>query len=273
MWWISFEETGDFRDIPHLFHFLELLLVFFAKVPDPDKVSHITFPQWHGTSWKGKNGQVYNEWLLQRLYPGVVFGPRVEEGGDKVVIDRAKFNCGDINKTWCKFIRNFDPYLWTRTLVIPMNPSPLPVVTYVNRQNARDRKLDPHVHSKFIEYMLGIPGIEFIDIKMEDLSFDDQFALANKTDLLIGVHGNGLSHAAFMRPHRNVVEIFTPGWPFHWDYYTLSKMMGHEYMCIFNSSVCIPQMFVKNKGFPCTQLAHIPMGCISAIIDQIKEEK
>jgi len=50
-------------------------------------------------------------------------------------------------------------------------------------------------------------------------------------------------------------------------------MMGHEYMCIFNSSVCIPQMFVKNKGFPCTQLAHIPMGCISAIIDQIKEEK
>ena len=273
MWWISFEETGDFRDIPHLFHFLELLVVFFAKIPDPDNVSHITFPQWAGDSWKGKDGQVYNEWILKRMYPGVVFGPRDEEDDEKVIIDRANFDCGSINKTWCKYIRMFDPYLWARTLNIPRNPNPMPVVTYVNRQDASVRSLTGHVHDNFVKDMLAITDIQFVDIKMENISFDAQFTLANITDLLIGVHGNGLSHAAFMQPHRNVVEIFTPGWPFHWDYYTLSKMMGHEYLCIFNDSVCVPRMFVRNKGITCTQSLRVPTEPIHAIIDQIKEEK
>jgi len=32
-------------------------------------------------------------------------------------------------------------------------------------------------------------------------------------------------------------------------------------------------MFVKNQGVPCTHFARVPIEPISAIIDQIKEEK
>lgn len=272
MWWVSFRETGDFADIPHLFHFLELLMVFFARKPDPDKVSHITFPQWENGSWKGKGGHTYNEWILKRMYPDVMFG-EPKDDANLTIIDRAKLNHGNINKSWCKYIRHFDPYLWARTLKIPRNPSSKPVVTYVSRQGARVRSMSPHIHDGFVQKMMEIPDIEFITVKMEDLEFKHQFELANRTDLLIGVHGNGLSHAAFMRPHRNVVEIYTPGWAFQWDYYTLSKMMGHEYLCIFNNSVCMPHMFVQNQGIPCTHFARVPIEPISAIIDQIKEEK
>ena len=271
MWWVSFQETGDFADIPHLFHFLELIMVFFAQKPNPDKVSHITFPQWKGDSWKGKNEINHNEWILKRMYPGVVFHDRDEEG-PVAIIDRASLDGGNISKAWCKYIRHFDPYLWAKTLKIPKVPSRHPVVTYVSRQSARVRTLDPQVHENFVHSMSDIKGIEFVVVKMETLPFDKQFELANKTDLLIGVHGNGLSHAAFMRPHRNVIEIFVPGTIFEWDYYTLSKMMGHEYMCIFNSSPCLPHMFVKNRWARCTTCASIPIEPISAVIDQIKEE-
>lgn len=272
MWSVSFRETGGFADIPHLFHFLELLMVFFAKHPDPDKVSHITFPQWPGGTWKGKNGYTYNEWILERMYPGVVFQERTEDG-DMAVIDRGKLNHGSINKSWCKYIRHFDPYLWARTLKIPRNPVALPVVTYVSRQGAKVRNLAPHIHEKFVKEMLEIPDIEFVNARMEDIPFEEQFALANKTDLLVGVHGNGLSHAAFMRPHRNVIEIFTPGTNFHWDYYTLSKMMGHEYACIFNDHMAVPQIFVKNKQVVCNQLTRIPTEFIEMVAEQIREEK
>ena len=129
------------------------------------------------------------------------------------------------------------------------------------------------IHANFVKEMLQIPDIEFINVIMEDLPFDKQFEIANKTDLLIGVHGNGLSHAAFMHPHRNVVEIYPTGWSFQWDYYTLSKMMGHEYTCIFNNNICMPQMFVKAMGAQCTHFTRVPVEPISAIIDQIKEEK
>ena len=271
--WVEFRETGDFRDIPHLFHFLELLLVFFSKFKeDVDDVRNITFPQWVGDSWMGKECKDYNKWIVERIWgKGLKIGPGNDD--PDVIIDRANLPCGSINKTWCKEIRNFDPYLWSNKLRIPESPHKLPVVTYINRQNSNKRRLPDVVHHAFLQRMRNIPGIVFRDVMMEELSFDMQFGIANETDLLIGVHGNGLSHAAFMKPHRNVVEIFTPGWPFHWDYYTLSKMMGHEYLCIFDSTVILPQMFVNNKDVVCGSCVTIPIGPIMAIIDQIKEEK
>jgi hypothetical protein len=105
---------------------------------------------------------------------------------------------------------------------------------------------------------------------MEDLSFEEQVKAIQRTDLLISVHGNGLTHSAFMKPHRNVVEIFVPGVQFIWDYYTLSKMMGHEYTCIFNGGPALPYMF--NLGNGVCQRDTFPMEILSGIIAQIKDE-
>lgn len=62
---------------------------------------------------------------------------------------------------------------------------------------------------------------------------EEQLAIARTTDVLIGVHGNGLTHQLFMRPHGFVCEIF-PHWKkgHHFDYQYLAKMMGHEYLAV-----------------------------------------
>ena len=267
--WLSLEETGDFRDIPHLFHFLELLFVALVKVDDPSAVTRISFPQWTGDSWKGKGGKNYNEWIVRAIWPDIKIG--MCEGNPDLVVDRACLNGAGISKSWAKYIRVFDPYRWFNMVNIPHSPRRVPRVTYINRQGASQRKLFTNIHDNFVKYMNDIPDIEFLDIKMENYNWDTQVQVARGTDLLIGVHGNGMSHAAFMHPHRNVVEIFVPGTIFEWDYYTLSKMMGHEYTCIFNSRICIPQIFVKNRWAKCDTCT-IPVERITSIVDQIKEE-
>ena len=60
--------------------------------------------------------------------------------------------------------------------------------------------------------------------------------------MLIGVHGNGLTHALLMRPHRAVVEIFPPK-EFRPSYYLLSRAMGHAYLCIYDGKPAVPQSF------------------------------
>lgn len=267
--WVSFEETGNFRDLPHLFHFLELLFILFTKLDNPGSVTRISFPQWEGDSWKGKNGIHHNEWIVRNIWPTIEIGSGT--GIPDMIIDRNYLEGGTINKAWAKYIRDFDPYKWFGYMSIPCSPKNLPRITYVNRQDVGKRMLPPIVHEQFVKYMNSIPDIEFLDIQMEKFGWDTQVQVARGTDLLIGVHGNGMSHAAFMHPHRNVIEIFVPGITFEWDYYTLSKMMGHEYMCIFNGTSCIPQMFTKNRWLRCS-VCSIPTDPIEVTINQIKEE-
>ena len=133
-----------------------------------------------------------------------------------------------------------------RDFWISRPPGKLPVVTYISRQNS-NRRLADHDHEIIVKCLNGVDGIIFQEIVMENYSFEQQVQYMNETDLLLGVHGNGLTHAAFMKPHRAVCEIYPPGMSFQWDYCTLSKMMGHEYLCIFNG-VPIPPCIFTDPG-------------------------
>ena len=283
---IEFKESGNFRDLPHLFHFLELVFVLitnFENLEDFSKVSKISFPQWNSSSWKGKE-HPHNAWIIASIFKNAKVYVTCTDSVPDITIDRADLDKAKINKSWAKCIRHFDPYLWSTALygklplaryrLLEMTPSfeRKPVVTYISRQSAMRRTLDPRSHAKIIEFLGKDPRICFEVAEMEKLSWEEQVQLSKKTDLLIGVHGNGLSHAAFMLPHRNVVEIYTPGMQFHWDYYTLSKMMGHEYLCIFDNNIVMPQAFsIQNRI--CLKDDNIPIEAVEPIICQIIQEK
>lgn len=274
---IVLKESGDFKDISHFFHFMELLFVSVVELKkrdwQPSTISHISIPHWPDVSWKGKE-QPHNEWVINKLFPQASVIHEDMKGTDVITVDRARCNHGGINKTWAKYIKNFDPYLWANWIHTPIPPTPIgkPIVTFINRQNAKRRKLSEGMYKNLTNFLKNISNIEFNDIHMEDLSFQEQIEIINKTDLLIGVHGNGLTHAAFMKPHSSVCEIFVPGIQFQWDYYTLSKMMGHEYMCIFDGQPALPFMFNIQKHAVCRQEKFDPV-VIRGMIDQIKEEK
>jgi hypothetical protein len=271
-------ESGNFKDISHFFHFVEMVFVALVEMNEkslvPQDITRINIPHWSDPSWKGK-GVKHNEWVVNRVFKNatVVHDPVYTPGA--LVVDRATQDKGAINKMWAKHIRRWDPWQWSRLLDLPAPQKKLPVVTYINRQNTR-RRLSDADHTSIIKCLDNVDGIIFQSIVMENYSFEQQVEFMNETDLLLGVHGNGLTHAAFMKPHRAVCEIYPPGMPFQWDYYTLSKMMGHEYLCIFNG-VAIPPCIFNDPGLrehpSCAGWSEMAAAPLVGIIKQIKEEK
>ncbi|MCJ1286154.1 hypothetical protein MMC26_005499 [Xylographa opegraphella] len=105
--------------------------------------------------------------------------------------------------------------------------SPL-VLTFIDRKEKR-RLLNKELYmgklsSKF-------PAVEIQVIDFAALSFVEQIRIARRTDILVGVHGAGLTHELFQRPGSAVVEII-PHSLAHKGFRNLAKLLGHGY---FNS--------------------------------------
>ncbi|WVR06959.1 hypothetical protein IAU60_003995 [Kwoniella sp. DSM 27419] len=129
------------------------------------------------------------------------------------------------------------------------NPD-VPVVLYINRQLTGRRLLEEDAERLNEEmHKLDQEGvIEFIDAQMETYSRVDQFCLALKADIMLGVHGNGLSHALWMKPHGAVIEMMMPG-GFARDYGMVAELMRHDYFAIHNDEVFTSDKWLKEDGW------------------------
>ncbi|KAG8161191.1 hypothetical protein KVR01_009455 [Diaporthe batatas] len=73
------------------------------------------------------------------------------------------------------------------------------------------------------------PEVNAKMVDLGDMSFTEQLKLIQQTDILVGVHGAGLTHTMFMRPgHGAVIEIRPPEMD-HKGFKNLAKMMGIHY--------------------------------------------
>ncbi|ORX41230.1 hypothetical protein BD324DRAFT_648113 [Kockovaella imperatae] len=112
----------------------------------------------------------------------------------------------------------------------------VPVVLYVNRQDTGRRLLAEDAESLAFEldalHQQGL--IELHDVQMGKVSKLEQFCLACKADVMLGVHGNGLTHQMWMKPGSAVLEMMTVGGHAR-DYNLLADMVGHQYETIHNN--------------------------------------
>ncbi|KAJ7475854.1 hypothetical protein FB451DRAFT_1132510 [Mycena latifolia] len=119
------------------------------------------------------------------------------------------------------------------------------VITYINRQGTRRhlRHEDNLALIAAVEALVerknreGKKKWEFNNIHAEQLSLDDQVKYAAKTTILLGVHGNGLTHLVLMKPNRvsAVVEIFLPG-GYARDYEWTSRSLGMTHYSVWNDT-------------------------------------
>lgn len=104
-------------------------------------------------------------------------------------------------------------------------------VTYVKR--SPPRALDPSVEE---ELFSSIKMLSYVSLRVEDfakISFSEQIDIIANTDVLIGVHGNGLSHILFLPPNAKVIEIFPPG-AHTVDYRLFADARGLDYTGIIS---------------------------------------
>ncbi|KAG6902177.1 hypothetical protein C0995_003459 [Termitomyces sp. Mi166 len=116
------------------------------------------------------------------------------------------------------------------------------VITYISRQGGPRRKLREVDHADLVSALEALvarkgAGWELVVLQAERISKDEQIQAAARTTILLGVHGNGLTHLAFMKPTRAsaVVELFYPRGFAH-DYHWTARALGMDHYAVWNDT-------------------------------------
>ncbi|KZO92606.1 hypothetical protein CALVIDRAFT_504210 [Calocera viscosa TUFC12733] len=118
-----------------------------------------------------------------------------------------------------------------------------PVITYISRQRSR-RRLVEDDHRRLVaalDEMCKKKGWVLDVVHAEELSREEQLRRAARTVVMLGVHGNGLTHQLLMPPHplSTVIEMFYPG-GYARDYEWTAGVLGKAYFGIQNDTVVGP---------------------------------
>ncbi|KAF8996220.1 hypothetical protein BDQ17DRAFT_1226488, partial [Cyathus striatus] len=128
----------------------------------------------------------------------------------------------------------------------------LPMVMYISRQDT-GRRLNDAAHEDLVDAMekLEDEGVcIFVLAQMEYMSLQEQIELASKSTVIIGVHGNGLTHQLWMKPSpRSAVfeimypkgdvngDVFKCFTAYVYDYEMLSRNMDHKHYAVWNDTL------------------------------------
>jgi hypothetical protein len=266
---LCFQDGGKFRDMNHLFHFMEHVIMGMSQLYSQGytrfDVKCLAFPLLHESNdWIGKWSS-HNKTLISRVFPNIEsirFGdpygnydhtsrPRKPYGlnYDKVIVsDRHAWCRAPYNKMIMKGILPFPTHAWSLIFHPPKRnntSNPKIVVAYIDRQKT-GRRLRQEDHEFLISFCESCPHFDFHVYKMEEYDFSTQMALAAKVDILIGVHGNGLTHCMFMKPKSFVIECFVETQKrYLFDYNFLAKTMTQTYFCMIHGQWVCPLLFEK----------------------------
>jgi hypothetical protein len=103
------------------------------------------------------------------------------------------------------------------------------------------------------------------------LPWDQQVRIVAAHDVLVGVHGNGLTNALWMRPGSLVLEFFSPG-ARHYDYQFFAELAGLAYFGFDGPDKIFPAF--SRTGEPYghgadnnTEVTHIPITAVRRLLD------
>ncbi|KAF7296406.1 C2H2-type domain-containing protein [Mycena chlorophos] len=116
------------------------------------------------------------------------------------------------------------------------------VITYLSRQSTPRRHLTREAHLSLVDALETLvkrkgPNWQLNIVEAERLTKDEQIKLAARTTVLLGVHGNGLTHLISMRPNAlsTVIEMFYPGGFTH-DYQWPTHALGMRHFAVWNDT-------------------------------------
>lgn len=99
------------------------------------------------------------------------------------------------------------------------------MLTFIDRREKR-RLIDQDRYFARLNSKFSAIEIQLVDFA--SLSFLEQLKKVRRTDILVGVHGAGLTHGIFLPPGSTMVEILPPDLKYK-GFRNLAKMLGHNY--------------------------------------------
>ncbi|MFA6400836.1 MAG: glycosyltransferase family 61 protein [Salinivirgaceae bacterium] len=122
------------------------------------------------------------------------------------------YNDSVIRQLRQKFIESFN---------LPINKNKR---IYISRQKARFRKL---LNEQ--EFVHAISDFGFETYYFEELSFQEQIRLSAQCEIMIGLHGAGLTNMLFMSEGTKVIELRIPDDKYNNCYYSLANALNLDY--------------------------------------------
>ncbi|KAJ9108971.1 hypothetical protein QFC21_000294 [Naganishia friedmannii] len=281
-----------------------------SRLPSPRR---LVFSHSDGEKWRDYSKM--NTFLCKTVFPSMSyefqseFQDRADAGRvfiyDRVLFaDRAAALRGpQFAHTWRTAAEAMSlpgsPYWWSpvrRNLLefvgVPdstLHPSDLetPVITYVSRQDWGRRMLIKEDHEKLVKELNNLHdkyGYEVNIVSMDKLTRDEQIRLSARTTIMLGVHGNGLTHLLWMKPtpRATVIEFFFPQGFAH-DYEFTSRALGVTHYGFWGSEyfthpdtpkVAYPEGFQGNEipidGKVVADLIH---ARLSIPVEEVEETK
>ncbi|KAH9949015.1 hypothetical protein B0H21DRAFT_199426 [Amylocystis lapponica] len=149
------------------------------------------------------------------------------------------------------------------------------VVTYISRQGTRRHLIDSHHEAlvRALTEMCTVNRWELNIVQAERLSKEEQLALSARSTVMLGVHGNGLTHLIMMptTPISTVIEIFYPGGFAH-DYEWTTHAMGMKHFAVWNDTYhTYPEQMSPSypEGFQGTQIPVHPPTVVRIIEERV----
>ncbi|KAL1406132.1 hypothetical protein Q8F55_007815 [Vanrija albida] len=276
--WLNEGASDGWNGLWHYYHFAaENILAGFASLATthwdtPIMPKQLVIPFW------GDRGSWHDKWGMNEMVVDAVFGEdvieppqwaRLEKKGDGwvyfdriAIVDRwAAHRKTPAADQWNKMAigilgEKLQPHWFTAArnrlldyFHIPPANKKTHRLAYINRQGT-DRKLPDETHAELLKSLHGLSdkyNVEIADLVLEDLSKEEQIrAIANST-ILLGIHGNGLTHEMWLRETATVIEMFPPD-TFLRDYETIATALGHRYIAVRNDSIITPALWNAHPG-------------------------
>ncbi|KAJ7729707.1 hypothetical protein DFH07DRAFT_849928 [Mycena maculata] len=135
------------------------------------------------------------------------------------------------------------------------------VISYISRQTTSRRRLTDESHAGLVAALTQLvqskgDSWELNVLETDKMTKEEQLQVAGRTDILLGVHGNGLTHLVMMPPTpiSTVIEIFYPGGYAH-DYEWTATALRKSHFAIWNDSVQTAQQLpTYPEGFHGSQI-------------------
>lgn len=109
---------------------------------------------------------------------------------------------------------------------VEIKPREKKIVTYIKRNPPRC--LAAALEKELLSKIKKLSHIELQVVDFANLTFKEQINIAANTDVLLGVHGNGMSHVLFLPPTATVIELF-PLDCFRVEYRIFAQSRGLHY--------------------------------------------
>ncbi|MCH9632339.1 MAG: hypothetical protein S4CHLAM6_06710 [Chlamydiae bacterium] len=259
---LIFSASKHFRRMQdHYFHFCEELIVALSALKQSEEHSSVTtivFP--NKEHWEGRYRQI-NAQIINSFFPNAqvinasqfkaLSKKHLLKFDDVIFVDRHACHQTDVVQKYNKmvighhdlikkeYIHELRDSLY-KTLKTYQRPTNRPYITYVQRSTWR--YLEPKFEKELLDSIAAqFPQYKLKAVKLENYTFAEQIQLFRNTKVLIGAHGNGLTHELFLPDDSLVIEIFPTG-AFSMDYQYFAELSGHQYYAVTPEEGVISQV-------------------------------